>query len=136
MAKKDSSMEVQKQEAAPTEEMERTRSRRRFVPRSDIYETDGEIVLVADVSGASDKTVDITLEKNILTVNAYIEPVHSSGYTLAYAEYDEGDYERSFQLSDEIDRDQIAASVSNGVLVLRLPKAPAAQTRKIAVKEK
>jgi HSP20 family protein len=136
MAKKDSSMEVQKQEAAPTEEMERTRSRRRFVPRSDIYETDGEIVLVADVPGASDKTVDITLEKNILSVNAFIEPVVSSGYTLAYAEYDEGDYERSFQLSDEIDRDKIEATVSNGVLVLRLPKAPAAQTRKISVKEK
>lgn len=136
MAKKDSSMEVQKQEAAPTEEMERTRSRRRFVPRSDIYETDGEIVLVADVPGASDKTVDITLEKNILTVNAFIEPVGSSGYTLAYAEYDEGDYARSFQLSDEIDRDKIEATVSNGVLVLRLPKAPAAQTRKISVKEK
>jgi len=136
MSKKDSSMEVQKQEAAPAEEMERTRSRRRFVPRSDIYETDGEIIVVADVPGASDKTVDITLEKNILSINAFVEPVRSGGYTLAYAEYDEGDYERSFQLSDEIDREKIEATVSNGVLRLRLPKARAARTRKISVREK
>jgi HSP20 family protein len=136
MARKDSSMEVQKQEAVPAEEMERTRSRRRFVPPADIYETDGEIIVVADIPGASDKTVDITLEKNILSINAFIDPVRSSGYTPAYAEYDEGDYERSFQLSDEIDRNKIEATVSNGVLRLRLPKAPAAQTRKISVREK
>ena len=136
MANKDSSMEVQKQEAAPAEEMERTRSRRRFVPRSDIYETDEEIIVLADVPGAGEKTVDVTLEKNILTINAFIDPIRSNGYTPAYAEYDEGDYERSFRISDEIDRDKIEAAVNNGVLRLRLPKAAAVQARKISVKSK
>ena len=66
MTTKDQAMEVQQQEEAPTEEMERTRSRRTFIPKADIYETDKEIIILADIPGANEKTVDITLEKNIL----------------------------------------------------------------------
>jgi HSP20 family protein len=78
--------------------------------------------------------VDITLEKNVLSITAYIEPIRTGEYDIAYAEYEEGDYQRSFRLSDEIDRDKIEASVSDGVLHLRLPKSKEAGTRKIAVK--
>jgi HSP20 family protein len=134
MAKKDQAMEVQKQEEVPTEEMERTRSRRSFVPRADIYETDKEIFVLADVPGANENTIDITLEKNVLTINAYIEPTIPSGFDVAYAEYEEGDYQRSFRLSDEIDRDKIEATVTEGVLRLRLPKSQEAKTKKISVK--
>jgi HSP20 family protein len=134
MAKKDQAMEVQRQEEAPAEEMERTRSRRSFVPRADIYETDKEIFVLADVPGANENTIDITLEKNVLTINAYIEPTIPSGFDVAYAEYEEGDYQRSFRLSDEIDRDKIEATVTEGVLRLRLPKSQEAKTKKISVK--
>ncbi len=130
------SMEVQKQEDVTADEMERTHSRRCFVPKADIYETENEIIVLADIPGASEKTLEITLEKNVLSINAFISPVQSTGYQLAYAEYDEGDYQRSFRLSDEIDRDRIEASISNGVLHLRLPKAAAARSRKISVKAK
>jgi HSP20 family molecular chaperone IbpA len=126
-------MEVQTREEIAEENMERTRARRCFIPRADIYETNGEIVITADIPGANEKSVDITLEKNVLTINAYIEPVHSDGYTLTYSEYEEGDYQRSFRLSDEIDRDAIKAVVSNGVLRLHLPKAETAKTRRIEV---
>lgn len=134
MAKKDQAMEVQKQEDAPTDEMERTRSRRCFVPKADIYETEKEIIVLADVPGANEKTVDITLEKNVLSINAFIEPIRRNGFDIAYAEYEEGDYQRSFRLSDEIDRDKIEATVSNGVLQLRLPKSQEARSKKIVVK--
>lgn len=136
MTTKDQAMEVQQQEEAPTEEMERTRSRRTFIPKADIYETDKEIIILADIPGANEKTVDITLEKNILSITAYIEPLRTNGYEIAYAEYEEGDYQRSFRLSDEIDRDGIEAMVSEGVLRLRLPKAESAKARKIAVTSK
>jgi HSP20 family protein len=136
MAKKDQTMEVQQQEEAPADEMERTRSQRSFVPRADIYETEKEIVVLADIPGANEKTVDITLEKNVLTINAFVEPAIPSGFDVAYAEYEEGDYQRSFRLSDEIDRDKIEAVVSEGVLRLRLPKLLEARTKKIAVKTK
>ena len=136
MAKKDQTMEVQKQEETPADEMERTRSRRCFVPRADIYETEKEIIVLADIPGANEKTVDITLEKSVLSITAYIEPTIPSGFDVAYAEYEEGDYQRSFRLSDEIDRDKIEATVSDGVLRLRLPKSHGATTKKIAVKTK
>ena len=136
MAKKDQTMEVQKQEETPVEETERTRSRRTFVPKADIYETDKEIIVLADVPGANEKTVDIMLEKNVLSISAYIEPVIPSGFDIAYAEYEEGDYQRSFRLSDEIDRDKIEAVVNQGVLRLHLPKSKGARTKKIEVKAK
>jgi len=136
MAKKTQAMEIQHQESAPTEEMERTRARRCFVPKADIYETDHEIIVLADIPGAKEKKVDITLEKNILSISATIEPVRTNGYELTYAEYEEGDFQRSFRLSDEIDRDRIEAAVRDGVLQLRLPKAQGAAARKITVQTK
>jgi HSP20 family protein len=136
MVTKSQAMEVQQQEDVPTEEQERTRSRRCFVPKADIFETEQEIIILADIPGANEKTVDITLEKSVLTINAFIEPIQKNGFELAYAEYDEGDYQRSFRLSDEIDQEKIEASVNAGVLRLRLPKSKGAATRKIAVKTK
>ena len=135
MAKKTQSMEIQHQESAPTEEMERTRARRCFVPKADIYETDHEIIVLADIPGANEKKVDITLEKNILSISATIEPVRTNGYELTYAEYEEGDFQRSFRLSDEIDRDRIEAAVRDGVLQLTLSKAKQATSKKIAVRK-
>jgi len=123
-----------KQEAPLTEEKsERIRDRRVYVPRSDIYETNDDLVLVMDIPGTDENSVEITLEKSVLTVNAY--PVFSrpENLTLAYAEYGEGDYQRSFALSDEIDRARIEAKVKNGVLWLRLPKAGASKPTKISV---
>ena len=136
MTMQDQTMQVQQQEAVPTHDLERTRSRRCFVPRADIYETENEIVVLADIPGADEKTVNMTLEKNVLTINAFINPVRSSGYDIAYTEYEEGDYQRIFHLSDEIDRDGIEATVSDGVLRVQLPKSESAMTRKIAVKTK
>lgn len=136
MAKKNQTMEVQKQEEVPADEMERTRSRRSFIPKADIYETEKEIIVLADIPGANEETVDVTLEKNVLSINAYIEPAIPSGFDIAYAEYEEGDYQRSFRLSNEIDRNKIEAIVSGGVLRLRLPKFQEAATKKIAIKTK
>ena len=136
MVTKDQTMEVQKQEDAPAEETERTRSRRAFIPKADIYETENEMIVLADIPGANEKTVDITLEKNVLSITAFVEPIRTGEYDIMYAEYEEGDYQRSFRLSDEIDRDKIEASVSEGVLRLRLPKSKEAAARKITVKAK
>ena len=125
--------ETEKQEVAESS-AERTRDRLAFVPRADIYETDDEIVVVADMPGVDGDTVDITLENNVLTINGYVELAEPEGYTLAYAEYRVGDYQRAFSLSDEIDREKIEAKLKDGVLRLRLPKVTEAIVRKIAVK--
>jgi HSP20 family molecular chaperone IbpA len=125
---------VEKQEVQTRNGSERTRARKAYVPRVDIYETNDEIVVLADMPGVDENAVDITLEKNVLSINGYVEPEQPDNYSLAYAEYEVGDYQRSFTLSDEIDRDNIQAAVKNGVLHLHLPKAGPAKVRKITVK--
>ena len=124
--------EAQKQELAENG-AERTRARMAFVPRVDIYETGDEIVLVADMPGVDEKSVDITLEKNVLTINGYVEPEYPEDYCLCCAEYEVGDYQRSFTLSDKIDQERIEAAVKDGVLRLHLSKAGPARARKITV---
>jgi HSP20 family protein len=130
---KEKSLDTRKQETTLSEG-ERTRQSRAYLPRTDIYETDGEILLVADIPGADESRVDITLEKNILTINATVDAGRFEDRHLAYQEYGLGDFQRSFALNDEIDREKIEAVVKDGVLTLHLPKSPAARSRRIAVK--
>jgi len=124
--------EAQKQEVVESG-AERTRSRVAFVPRVDIYENDEYVFVTADMPGVDESTVDITLEKNVLTIDGYITPASPEGYTLAYAEYRVGDYTRSFTLSNQVDQERIEASVKDGVLSLTLPKI-APGTKRVAVK--
>jgi HSP20 family molecular chaperone IbpA len=115
-------------------EAERTRDRKAFVPRTDIYEDGDNIVIVVDVPGVAEDALEITLEKGVLTIDGYVEPNVPEGYTLAYAEYEVGDYQRSFKLSNQIDQENIEATFKDGVLRLLLPKIGPAKTKKIAVK--
>ncbi|MDQ3927618.1 MAG: Hsp20/alpha crystallin family protein [Chloroflexota bacterium] len=123
-----------KQELQATNGAERTRSGRVYTPAVDIYETNEAIVLVADMPGVDESSVDVTLEKNVLTIYGRVQPWQFEGHTLRYAEYGIGDYQRSFTISNQIDWEHIQGSVSNGVLRLTLPKTGPAQTRKIEIK--
>lgn len=135
MAEEKKDLQIQDTEKQEVQESgaERTRERPAFIPRSDIYELDNEIVVVADMPGVGADSVEITLDRNTLTINGYVKPTELPGYNLIYAEYREGDYQRSFSLSNEIDQSKIEAQMKDGVLHLHLPKVGPA-TRKIAVK--
>lgn len=111
---------------------ERTRPGVVFSPRTDIYETNDAIIVIADAPGVDEKSVEVTLENDVLTIDGRVATDYPEGYTLAYAEYRVGDYQRRFTLSDEIDRERIEATVKDGVLRLHLPKAQPTM-RKIAV---
>jgi HSP20 family molecular chaperone IbpA len=134
MADETKEMEVQQQEIAETDGTERMRSRTTFVPRSDIYETEEYVVVTLDMPGVSEDSIDITLEKNTLTISGNSTHGAPEGYTLAFAEFEAGDYLRSFRITDRIDRDGIDAVLTDGVLKLTLPKAEEAKTRKIGIK--
>ncbi len=129
----DANREMTKKEASVPEGVERTKPRRVFKPDVDIVERKDDTVLTADLPGVDEHSLDITLEKNVITIKGTVEQKPRDGYRLAYGEYEVGDYERVFTLSDEVDKDRIQASVKNGVLTLVLPKAAVAQARKIAV---
>lgn len=134
MSKEPKAIEVKQDDVLPATTTERIRDRRVYVPRSDIYETESGLTLVMDVPGADENSVDITLEKNVLTVSAYPAAVKVDRHTLAYSEYGVGDYQRSFALSDEIERTGIEAKVRNGVLTLHLPKVAEVKPQKITIK--
>jgi HSP20 family molecular chaperone IbpA len=104
-----------------------------YRPSVQIFESPEAVELIAEVPGADEGSTELTLENNALTLRARVTPPEVNGSKLVYAEYGPGDYERTFQLSDQIDRQKIEAKVKDGVLRVRFPKADHAQTRKINV---
>ena len=121
-----------KEEVAAPEGVERMETRKAYVPAVDVLDSESETVLYADMPGADESSIEIMLEKNVLTIRAKPDYPEYPGYDLVYSEYGVGDFERSFTLTDGIDREKIAASVKDGVLKVTLPKAAPAM-RKISV---
>jgi len=114
---------------------EPTRIEPEYLPDVDIYETDQELVLVADMPGVDRGSVDVDLSGGVLTLTGRVKPrTPEGGFTCIGREFRTGNFSRSFALSEEIDSDKIAASMTRGVLRVRLPKAIPA-SRKIAIKE-
>ena len=113
---------------------EPTRARPTFRPRCDIAETDSGLVVIADVPGARPDGLDIQLERRELTIRAEVADDTPDGMSPLHREYEVGDYERRFQLSGDFDTDAIEANLSNGVLILTIPKAAEPEARRIEVK--
>ena len=105
-----------------------------FTPAVDIFERDDTTVIMADMPGVAPGDVDVTLERQVLTLRGKVKPYAPEGYRALSSEYRVGDYIRVFTLSDEIDQDRINAAFKNGVLRLELPRSPETKPKKIAVK--
>ena len=125
--------DLQKKEADLEKGEERTRAKRVFTPAVDIIEQKDYILLFADMPGVDEKTVNVSLDKDLLTIHGSVEPETIEGHRLVISEFGTGDYERTFTVTNDIDREKIIASVKDGVLRLTLPKAVIARTRKIPV---
>jgi HSP20 family protein len=104
-----------------------------FTPRVDIYETENELTLYADVPGAGSGDVDLRYEGGELVLHGRVTPRHSEeGFLLQ--EYEEGDYYRAFSIHQSIDASHIEAECKNGVLIVHLPKAEQARPKQISVR--
>ena len=104
-----------------------------FTPPIDIYETDDGLILHADLPGVTLDTLELQVQNNRLTLFGRVPDAVPEGARLVHQEYREGDYLRSFILSDNVDHDRITAKLTGGVLEVFLPHAPKAQPRKIQV---
>jgi HSP20 family protein len=104
-----------------------------YAPAVDILETANNILVIADMPGVDERSIDVTLEKNLLTIHGMIDSTTHDDLELAFSEYGVGDYQRAFSITDEIDRSNIKATVKDGVLKLVLPKSEKIKTRKIEV---
>ena len=121
-------------EKTPTDTPETIGGGRIYRPLTDIVETDQGVSMMLEMPGVGSDDVEITLENRVLTIRGRVEPMPPENLELAYAEYDEGDFERAFTLSENFDPDRIEAEMRGGVLTLTLPRAPEAQPKRIAVK--
>ena len=121
----------EKKEVAAKEE--KTIPGRYFIPPADIYETEDGLAVVLEMPGVEKKDLDVSLENDVLRVDGRIDFSKYQEMEPVYAEYNVGHYARSFSLSDRIDREGISANLEDGVLTLTLPKAKAAQPRKISI---
>jgi len=120
--------------AKTTQPVERMRPRRAYVAPVDIIEKADELVLLVDVPGANAGSIDVDFELGTLSIHASVEPRQNERETrYLFREYGVGDFDRSFQVGDGIDAENIRAEYRDGVLTVHLPKATATKPRKIAV---
>ena len=125
------SMEVQRQEEMSIVKRARQRT---FSPRVDIYEENDTVLLLAEMPGVGEDGIEVTLDKDILTVRGEVDRGDLDGYKPAYVEHATGNFERKFKLSDDVNRENIEAAIKDGLLTVVLPKAEIAKTKKIVVK--
>lgn len=130
MADQELALQQKKEVDAPAE---RTEAARYYSPYTDIYELPDRVVVVMEMPGVDKSALDITLEKNLLTVTGSIDSKAYEELEPIYTEYNVGNFSRTFTLSTQIDSANISATIEHGVLRIDLPKAGEAVTRRIEV---
>jgi HSP20 family molecular chaperone IbpA len=104
-----------------------------FTPPIDIYESDEGLVLIADLPGVSVKSLELQVQNNKLTLLGRVARQVPADARLLHKEYEEGDFLRSFILSEDVDHDRVTAHLNNGVLEVVLPRSPKTAPRRIQV---
>lgn len=103
-------------------------------PAVDIEEYSDRFVLHADVPGVEPTSIEVTMEKGILTLaGSRAKAAEAEGVERRRVERATGRFHRRFSLPDTVDSEAVTARNSNGVLEVVIPKRPAAQPRRIAV---
>ena len=105
-----------------------------YQPAVDIFETDRDIILLADMPGVAANAANIDLREDILTIGGDVAAWNGADETEVMIEFGVGKYHRQFTLSEAIDQAKIEARLDNGVLRLVMPKAQKAVPRRITVK--
>jgi HSP20 family protein len=111
---------------------EETRSTERYIrPAVNIIETEEGLVLTADIPGAAKESLDVNVEKGILTISATVS--HAMAGTSTYREFELANYYRQFSIPESLDHEKARAEYQNGILILKVPKAEVAKPKRITV---
>jgi HSP20 family protein len=105
-----------------------------WAPAVDIYETENELVVKADLPDVNPQDLDIRVENNILTIRGdrkFDSKAHEDSYLRIERAY--GSFSRSFSLANSVKSESIQADYHNGVLTLSLPKREEAKPKMIKV---
>ena len=104
-----------------------------LVPAVDIWEDSEGILVKADLPGVSKDGLAVNVDGETLTIEGSVALGESQKLRDVYAEVRVAHYKRSFVLGRDLDSSRIAATMKNGVLELRIPRAEAAKPRRIPV---
>ena len=105
-----------------------------WAPAVDIYETEHELVVKADLPEVDPKELDIRVENNLLTIRGerkFEQKVNEDNYLRVERAY--GSFSRSFSLANTVNADAIKADYQNGVLTLTIPKREETKPKQIKV---
>jgi HSP20 family protein len=127
---KTETQDLQKQEHTE----ERTVAGRFFIPQTDIVENKESLFITMDLPGVKKEDLNIKLEKNMLEIEGRIDYAPYEKLNPVYTEYNIGNFARRFTVSNAVDTRNIEAVLRDGVLSLKLRKAPEAKPRVISVK--
>jgi len=120
-----SNQQMMNKEQQNMENQQQSKPVRRYSPMVDIYETDQQLTLQAELPGVSEQDLRIEVERGVLTLEAEQAASEANVHKVWY---------RQFKLSDRIDADAGEAGLKDGILTLNLPKREEAQPKKITVK--
>jgi len=101
--------------------LEKTRARE-LTPAVDVYENEAELLIVADLPGATSEQLDIKIDPPELRFET--KPADANGSS----------FRRSFTIDERIDATKVSAELKNGELTIHLPKADEIRPRKIAIR--
>jgi len=104
-------------------------------PPVNLYETADTYILTAELPGVSPDDIEVTLEGSTITLRGERKIDHRSleSSSLHRRERQTGGFRRAFELPAAVDADKVEAAHRNGVLMVRIPKAPEHQPRRISV---
>jgi HSP20 family protein len=105
-----------------------------WAPAVDIYETENEVVLTAEIPGIEEKDIEIKVEDNTLTLKGerkFEKETKEENYHRIERAY--GSFFRSFTLPTYVDQDKVEAEHENGVLKIRMPKRAELKPRKVKI---
>lgn len=99
----------------------------------DAYRRGSEFVVHFDLPGIEPGSIDLTVEKNVLTITAERAWAKAEGDEIVVSERPQGRFSRQLFLGESLDSDSISAEFNQGVLTLHIPVAEKAKPRKVAV---
>jgi HSP20 family protein len=104
-------------------------------PAINVYDTENELVLTAEIPGVEAKDLDIQVLENSITLSGKRNG-HQDNVRYYRRERVSGSFTRTLTLSDKVDPDKVSAEYKNGILTVHMPKARESKPRSIKIKAK
>ena len=102
-------------------------------PRTNLYDNGDHFVVVAEVPGIAKEDIDVKIQGNYLELSGTRKNETPEGYKIHRTETASAAFTRSFSIPADVDVDKVDASLQNGLLTLKLPKAEAAKPKQISI---